>query len=484
MTGSAVTTVPASASPTDPCLSALSETLGADLFVQDEDARAACLRDMTGNWPSGAQAVARPRSTAEVARLVQAAAAQGIAIVPQGGNTGLVGGCAVPEETPALLLSTRRLRSIRAIDLHAPAVIAEAGCILAEVQEAVAAHGFTIPLGLGSEGSATIGGLVSTNAGGIRALRHGVMRNQVLGLEVVLPDGRVWNGLRTLAKNNMGYDLKQLFVGGEGTLGVVTAAALRLVPASRQIETLWLSVEDPAAALALLGALRTALGDLVTSFELIQRRGVEWGMAAVPGLRVPDSGAHGWFVLAEVATAATGLPLRAAVESALADVFEQGLALDGMLAESEAQRRELWRIREAVVVGKAAGKPSISVDVAVPLGQVPAFLVETEASAAGLLPGCETLGFGHLGDGNIHFSVHRGANDTERFAGTAGAIAAKVEAIALRLGGTICAEHGVGRRMRAALADALDAAELDLIRAVKRALDPHNRMNPGAVIEL
>ena len=279
MTGSAVTTVPASASPTDPCLSALSETLGADLFVQDEDARAACLRDMTGNWPSGAQAVARPRSTAEVGRLVQAAAAQGIAIVPQGGNTGLVGGCAVPAETPALLLSTRRLRSIRAIDLHAPAVIAEAGCILAEVQEAVAAHGFTIPLGLGSEGSATIGGLVSTNAGGIRALRHGVMRNQVLGLEVVLPDGRVWNGLRTLAKNNMGYDLKQLFVGGEGTLGVVTAAALRLVPASRQIETLWLAVEDPAAALALLGALRTALGDLVTSFELIQRSGVEWGMA-------------------------------------------------------------------------------------------------------------------------------------------------------------------------------------------------------------
>jgi len=340
MTGSAVTTVPASASPTDPCLSALSETLGADLFVQDEDARAACLRDMTGNWPSGAQAVARPRSTAEVGRLVQAAAAQGIAIVPQGGNTGLVGGCAVPAETPALLLSTRRLRSIRAIDLHAPAVIAEAGCILAEVQEAVAAHGFTIPLGLGSEGSATIGGLVSTNAGGIRALRHGVMRNQVLGLEVVLPDGRVWNGLRTLAKNNMGYDLKQLFVGGEGTLGVVTAAALRLVPASRQIETLWLAVEDPAAALALLGALRTALGDLVTSFELIQRRGVEWGMAAVPGLRVPDSGAHGWFVLAEVATAATGLPLRAAVESALADVFEQGLALDGMLAND---LRGAWR---------------------------------------------------------------------------------------------------------------------------------------------
>ena len=474
----------ASVSPTDLRLSALSETLGADLFVQDADARAACLSDMTGQWPSGAQAVARPRSTAEVAQLVQAAAADGIAIVPQGGNTGLVGGCAVPTEIPALLLSTRRLRTIRAIDPHAPAVIAEAGCILAEVQEAVAAHGFTIPLGLGSEGSATIGGLISTNAGGIRALRHGVMRNQVLGLEVVLPDGRVWNGLRTLAKNNMGYDLKQLFIGGEGTLGVVTAAALRLVPVSRQIETVWLAVEDPAAALALLGALRAALGDLVTSFELIQRRGVEWGTAAVPGLRVPDPGAHGWFVLVEIATAAAGLPLRAAVEAALADLFEQGLAQDGMLAESEAQRRELWRFREAVVVGKAAGKPSISVDVAVPLGQVPAFLAEVEVAAMALLPGCETLGFGHLGDGNIHFSVHRGTNEAERFRTAAGRIVAEVEAIALRLGGTICAEHGVGRRMRGAVADALDPAELDLLRAVKNALDPHNRMNPGAVIAL
>jgi len=481
MTGWGAIIVPASASLTDDRAAALREALGAAMFVDDAVACDAHLQDMTGKWPSGAIAVARPSSPHEVAALVRQAGAAGLSVVPQGGNTGLVGGCAVAPEQHAVMLSSRRLNAVRSIDPHVPAVIAEAGCILADVQAAVAEQGFAIPLGLGSEGSATIGGLISTNAGGVRALRYGVMRNQILGLEVVLPDGRIWDGLRTVAKNNMGYDLKQLFIGAEGSLGVITAAALRLTPAWRQIETAWLAVESPAAALALLQDLRASLGDLVVAFELIQRRGVEWGAGAVPGLRVPDIGDHPWFVLVEFASAAARLPIRDAVEDALGHALEHGLATGGLLAESEAQRQQLWRIREAVVEGKTGAKPSVSVDVAVPLGEVPAFL-DAAAMAVAVLPGCETLAFGHVGDGNIHFSVHRGTNHPERFAEAAADLSAAIEAVALAHGGSICAEHGVGRRMRAAVAAALGEAELDLFRAIKRTIDPRNMMNPGAVI--
>lgn len=473
--------VPACASPTDDKVAVLREILGAAMFVDDRVARDAHLQDMTGQWPSDAIAVARPSSPQDVAALVAHAAAHGLSIVPQGGNTGLVGGCAAGPEARAVLLSSRRLNAVRSIDPHVPVVIAEAGCILADVQASVAEQGFSIPLGLGSEGSATIGGLISTNAGGVRALRHGVMRNLVLGLEVVLPDGRIWDGLRTVAKNNMGYDLKQLFIGAEGSLGVVTAAALRLTPTWRQIETAWLAVESPAAALALLQDLRASLGDLVVAFELIQRRGIEWAGHAVPTLRVPDTGDHPWFVLVEFASAAARLAIRDAVEDALGHALEQGLAVGGLLAESEAQRQQLWRIREALVEGKRGAKPSVSVDVAVPLGQVPAFL-DAANLAVQVLPGCETLAFGHVGDGNIHLSVHRGKNHPARFAESAEELAAAIEAVALAHGGSICAEHGVGRRMRSAVAAALSETELDLFRAIKRTIDPANIMNPGAVI--
>lgn len=483
MTASAVTIVPACASPTDEPMSAL-DMPGADILVTDTNARETYLRDATGKWPSHVLSVGRPRSSEEVAAIVRHATANDLAVVPQGGNTGLVGGCGIGAERPAVMLSLDRMRAIRRIDPVGATVVVEAGCILADLQAAVAEQGFAIPLGLGSEGSATIGGLISTNAGGIRALRYGVMRSLVLGLEVVLPDGRVWDGLRTVAKNNMGYDLKQLFIGGEGTLGVVTAAALRLVPAWTQTETAWLAVESPAAALSLLDALRAALGDVVVACELIQRRGIEWGEVAVPGLKVPGVGDHGWFVLIEFASAATLLPIREALETALGNAIEQGLVLDGTLAESEAQRREFWKIREAVVMGKIAAKPSVTLDVAVPLGQVPAFLDEAGVLAEALMPGVECLGFGHVGDGNIHFSVHRGSNAVAAFEPRVAEICAALEQLALTHGGSICAEHGVGRRMRDAVAAAVGDVEHDLFRRVKRAIDPENRMNPGAVVEI
>ncbi len=385
---------------------------------------------------------------------------------------------------PALLVSLRRMDRIRLVDADAGAIVADAGCILADVQAVAAEHGFAIPLGLGSEGSATIGGLVSTNAGGVRALRHGVMRAQVLGLEVVLPDGRVWDGLRRVAKNNMGYDLKQLFIGGEGTLGVVTAAALRIVPAWRQVETAWLAVDSPAATLTLLHRLRAALGDLVVAFELVQRRGCDWALLRNPALRVPDMGDHGWFVLAEFASSAADFPIRTAVEQAIAQGFDDGVVRGGTLAENETQRRELWRIREMVVEGKIAQKPSVSVDVAVPLGAVPAFIDQASAAAERLLPGSQCLSVGHVGDGNIHFSVHRGAHAPASLTAAGPSISAAIEAIVLSLGGSICAEHGVGRSMRDAVARAVGTVEIDLFRAVKRALDPAEAMNPGALVDM
>ncbi|MDZ3832841.1 MAG: FAD-binding oxidoreductase [Sphingopyxis sp.] len=465
-------------------VAALKALFGDDVILDSAEDCETYRRDITGRWPAHAIAVARPRDTAEAAAIVRQAVEQGLAIVPQGGNTGLVGGCAAPAERPALLLSLRRMNRVRLIDTDAAVIVVEAGCILADVQAAAADRGFAIPLGLGSEGSATIGGLVSTNAGGVRALRHGVMRAQVFGLEAVLPDGRVWDGLRRVAKNNMGYDLKQLFIGGEGTLGVVTAVALRMVPAWRQVETAWLAVESPAAALSLLHRLRASLGDLVVAFELVQRRGCEWALRRNPALRMPDMGEHGWFVLAEFASSASDHPIRAAVEQAIADGFDGGLVQDGTLAENETQRRELWRIRETVVEGKIAQKPSVSVDVAVPLGQVPAFIDRATAVADHLLPGSECLSVGHIGDGNIHFSVHRGANVPASLTAAGQSISEAIETVVLGLGGSICAEHGVGRSMRDSVANAVSDVERDLFRAVKRVFDPANRMNPGALVQI
>jgi len=449
-----------------------------DIVVIDESDMVPFLHDMTGRWPGSSVAVARPRNTVEVATVVRAARDCGLAVIPQGGNTGLTGGSA-GGDMPTVLLSLSRLRTIRAIEPDTPAVIADAGCVLVDVQAAVAAHDLQIPLGLGSEGSATIGGLVSTNAGGIRALRHGVTRAQVLGLEVVLPDGRIWNGLRTVLKNNMGYDLKQLFIGAEGTLGIVTGAALRLAPAWRRIETAVVGVGDPAAALALLTGLRREMGDVVVACELMQHWGVELALDAIPGARAPLAGVHPWYVLVEVATSGSGAGLRGEFEEALAAMLHGGVMRDAAIAESEAQRLALWRLREGLVDGKRRAGLGVNVDVAVPPGAVAAFIEQASVRAKSLSPGCRSLAFGHVGDGNIHYSIHR-LKDAPAL--RLAALSDVVHETALALGGSICAEHGVGRKMRDAVARAVDPVENALFAAVKRALDPHGICNPGAVV--
>lgn len=458
---------------------ALGPSAAEDLLLTHAEDLAPFLEDRTGQWPGHAMAVALPRCTQDVAAIVRAAAQTGCAVVPQGGNTGLTGGSAGEARGPGILLSLRRMRSIRSFEPDTPALIAEAGCVLGDVQAFAAEHELQIPLGLGSEGSATVGGLISTNAGGIRALRHGVTRSQVLGLEVVLSDGRVWNGLRTVLKNNMGYDLKHLFIGAEGTLGIVTAAALKLAPTWRRVETALVALQGPGDALRLLSRLRHAIGDVIVACELMQQWGIELGVAAVPGTTMPLSPSYPWYVLVEAGTAGAGETLREELEAALAPALEDGLAGDAIIAESEAQRSNLWHLREALVDGKRRAGLGVNVDVAVPPGLVGTFIEEGSRVAAEFAPGSRTLAFGHVGDGNVHFSVHM-ANGVEEM--PVAAVTAAVHALALSLGGSICAEHGVGRKMRQAVSEALDPVELDLLGTLKRALDPQHMLNPGAVV--
>ncbi|QNA85493.1 FAD-binding oxidoreductase [Sphingomonas sp. So64.6b] len=461
---------------------ALIHELGAladGLIITEECLMAPFMQDMTGRWPGRSVAVARPRNTVEVAAIVRAASASGLGVVPQGGNTGLTGGSAGDPNEPTILLSLSRLRAIRAIEPDTPAVIAEAGCLLAEVQAAVAGSDLQIPLGLGSEGSASIGGLVSTNAGGTRALRHGVMRAQILGLEVVLPDGRIWHGLRTVLKNNMGYDLKQLFIGAEGTLGIVTAAAVRLVPTWRRIETAIVGVSSPGAALTLLNRLRHEMGDLVVACELMQHWGVELALNAIAGTRLPLADEHPWYVLVEVATSGIGAGLRNDFEQALAGMLEGAVILDAAIAESEAQRLAMWRLREGLVDGKRRAGLGVNVDVAVPLGAVASFIEQASQRAMSVAPGCRSLAFGHVGDGNVHYSIHHPEDGSEL---PLDALTAAIHETALALGGSICAEHGVGRKMRDAVAGAVDPVENALFATIKHALDPQNHCNPGAVV--
>lgn len=453
-------------------LDALAACVGAGGLLTDPADVAPYLSDWTGRWPGQALAVARPRSTEDVAALVRTAAAHGIGIVPQGGNTGLVGGAAAPRG--ALLLALGRMNRVRHIDVASGVLVAEAGCVLAGLQADAAERGFALPLGLGAEGSATIGGIVSTNAGGIRALRYGVARDLVLGLEVVLADGRVWDGLRTTRKDNMGYDLKQLFIGAEGTLGVVTAIALRLTMAWRQVETAFLAVADPAAALALLDRLRADTGDAVVACELIPALGLDLAETVLAPTPRPVARGHAWHLLVEFATSAAD-GLRAAVEQRLFQALHTGLALDGALADNARQRAAFWRWREAVVEGQQRAGPAVRFDVAVPIGAVARFIAEADAAVAARAPHSRPLAFGHIGDGNIHYTVL--APDVD-----AGMIRVVVHDLVLRLGGSLCAEHGVGRSMVETVAGATSGVGRDLMRAIKGALDPDGRMNPGAVL--
>ncbi len=418
--------------------------------------------------------VVRPGTTAEVAALVRHAGQHGVSIVPQSGNTGLVHG-SIPDDTGTqLVLSLGRLNRIRRIDPVGNTVVAEAGCVLAAVQAAAAGVDRLFPLSLGAEGTCQIGGNLSTNAGGLNVLRYGMARDLVLGVEAVMADGNVYEGLTSLRKNNTGYDLKQLLIGSEGTLGIITAAELRLSPAVRERVTVWLAVEDPAAAVTLFRRFRESFGELLSSFELLESWGVEAAVTQF-GLTRPVGVAHPWHVVSEVAWSFTS-GLRDRVEEALAGMLDDGLCRDGTIAETEQQRLSMWRIREGQSEATRPYGDIIRSDVAVAIGDIPALIAH---AAADVPPNVRLLAFGHVGDGNLHLNFVVPPSETGRLRPL---LLDALYRNVMTLGGSISAEHGVGRAKRDAVLKQKSPLELDLMRRLKRTLDPAGLLNPGVVL--
>ena len=455
----------------------LKQAAGPGGWIEDAAALAERLTDWRGLYHGRVLLAVQPDSTAAVAAIVRLCAAARVPIVPQGGNTGMVGGATPSPAGDSVLLGLGRLDRIRHIDPLNDTMIVEAGCILQRVQEAAAAADRLFPLSLGAEGSCQVGGNLSTNAGGIAVLRYGNARELVLGLEVVLPDGSVLDGLRTLRKDNTGYDLKQLFIGAEGTLGIITAAALKLFPRPRERATALAAIAAPGAALTLLARCRAASADAVTSFELMPRHGIDLALLHVPGTADPLPG-HAYYLLIELASPAQA-PLSPVLERLLATALEDGLIEDATIASSSEQARRLWHIREAIVDALRRAGPTVKHDVAVPVSTVPQFLDEALRLTAALLPEGRAVPFGHFGDGNIHFNVSLAADVP---AAAKERLSAAIHQLVAGLGGSISAEHGIGQLRRDELQRFKSPIELALMRKIKAALDPAGIMNPGKVL--
>lgn len=467
--------------------------VGAAHVLVDAGETAPYLTDWRGRYTGSALCVVRPGSTEEVARIVTVCAAANIAIVPQGGNTGLVGG-GIPRGVQAeprgeVLLSLTRLRRIRAIDLDNSTMTVDAGCILREVQDAAAAAGKLFPLSLAAEGSATIGGNLSTNAGGVQVLRYGTMRDLTLGLEVVLANGRIWDGLRGLRKDNTGYDLKQLFIGAEGTLGLITGAVLKLYPLPRARATAWIAVTDPRAAVALLGRLRHTCGDCVSAFEIVNRTALDLVLQHIPGARDPLAVVHPWQVLLELTEVreipAAASELQEMLERFLAAESAAGCVADAAIAQNVRQAEAFWQLRENIAEAQKIEGLSIKHDVSLPISHIAEFIERADRSLAEKFPGLRIVCFGHLGDGNLHYNPSQTQSlDNAAFIAGSAAVNRLVYDLVNELGGSISAEHGLGQLKREEILHYKSSLEMDLMRAVKRALDSQGLMNPGKVIDV
>lgn len=461
----------------------LESLLGPRGFTRDEDAMAPWLSDWRGRYHGRAAALVSPASTAEARAIVARCAREEVALVPQGGNTSMVGG-ATPSESGGLLLSLRRMNAIRSVSAEDNVATAEAGVVLSDLHEAAAAAGRRFPLSLAAKGSATVGGLVSTNAGGTQVLRFGPMRSLVLGLEAVLPDGSLLEGLSPLRKDNRGYDLKQLLIGGEGTLGVVTAASLKLVAAPGSRAVAWVGLDSPAAALSLLRRLEARLGDSVESFELVPSDALALVLAGIPGTRAPLAADHPWHVLVESVASEGARDASEALQDALGAALDEGLAGDATVAASETQAAALWRLRESIAEAERLNGPSVKHDVSVPVSAMPSFIEQARAEIEARFDGARVVAFGHLGDGNVHFNVQPppAAEAEAWLAAQGGAVTRIVHDRVGAAGGSISAEHGIGQMKLAELARTSEPARLAALRAVKRALDPAGIMNPGKLL--
>ena len=457
----------------------LKKIVGPDGWTDNASDLEPHLTEWRDTWHGKTLLMVSPESTEMVADVVRACAKSGTAIVPQGGNTGLCGG-AIPDETgQQVLLSLSRMNRVRAVSARDYSLVAEAGCTLASIQKAADDVDRFFPLSLAAEGSCQIGGNLSTNAGGINVLRYGTARAQALGLEVVLADGTVWDGLRSLRKDTAGYDLKQMFIGAEGTLGIITAACLRLYPAIRNPETVLVAVESPDAAVTLLAALRAELSDQLQAFELFPARAVRYVLEHIPASSFPLDQELPWFVLLETSRESTGDEF----EATLMSLHESALITDAVIAKNRSEANALWRLRHSISESQKREGASLKHDISVPVDDVGHFIRVAEAAVTKEIPGIRVVAFGHVGDGNIHFNLSQPKDwPAADFLQQGQRLASLVYDVVESFGGSISAEHGIGQAKREHLVRYRGETETGLMKAVKAALDPKNIMNPGKVI--
>lgn len=449
----------------------------------DAQAMASYLAEQRGLYQGAALAVALPDDTAAVAALVRACAQLDLALVPQGGNTGLCGGAVAQDARRQIIVSLERLNRVRSIDAANFTLTAEAGCIVQRLRDAAAAADRLFPLSFGADGTAQLGGALSTNAGGTAVLRYGNARELTLGLEVVLADGQVWDGLTALRKDNTGYDLKQLFIGAEGTLGIITAAVVKLFPLPRETVTAWLACPTLEACLAVFGRLRDASGDAVSGCELVSRTALDFVLRHLPGARDPLRAAAPWYLLVELSSSSASAGLAAALEAILEQCLDRGEVLDAAVATSARQAADFWRLREGVAEVQRHEGASIKNDVAVPVSAVPAFVAQASGAVLAACPGLRVCAFGHLGDGNIHFNLSQPPGmPAAQFLARWDELAGMVNAHVAAHGGSVSAEHGIGLLKRDALVRHEPAVAIDLMRRIKAALDPADRCNPGKLL--
>jgi FAD/FMN-containing dehydrogenase len=467
---------------TDDFASRIAAVVGPAGLITNPAEMASYVEEERGLFHGRARLVVRPASTGQTAEVVRLCAEAGVTIVPQGGNTGLCGGGAPDPSGHQVVISLQRLNRIRAVDPANFTMTVEAGVVLQTAQQTADDAGCLFPLSLGAEGSCQIGGNISTNAGGTGVLRYGNTRDLVLGLEVVLSDGRVWDRLKSLRKDNTGYDLKQLFIGAEGTLGIITAAVLKLFPRPREVQTAFCALTGLDAALALLSRARSATGDQVTAFELVPRIGLDLASRHVPGVIDPLEAAHPWYALIELSSSRPQGSLQEAIEALLGEAMEAGEVADAAIAASLDKREALWRIREAIPEAQKREGGSIKHDVSVPTSAVPEFIRRATQAIEAAMPGVRVVPFGHLGDGNIHFNLSQPVDaDKQAFLDQWEEMNRIVHDIVIDMRGSISAEHGIGQLKKDELAHYSAPLELDLMRRIKTALDPQGTMNPGKI---
>jgi FAD/FMN-containing dehydrogenase len=457
----------------------LKSIVGAGGWITDADDLQPYLTEWRDTWTGKALIMVSPTSTLAVAGIIQECRHAGVAVVPQGGNTGLCGGAIPDKSGEQVLLSLSRMNRIRSISPNDYSIVVDAGCILENIQSAAAKEDRFFPLSLAAEGSCQIGGNLSTNAGGINVLRYGTARSQVLGLEVVLPDGTIWNGLRSLRKDTAGYDIKQLFIGAEGTLGVITGACLRLYPAVKNSQTALVALQSPDHAVALLAELREQMSDQIQAFELISNRAIRYVLRHIPATRFPLELNSPWYVLLQAANFADP----EIVEQQLMACLQANLMTDAVVAKNDLEANDLWKVRHSISEAQKREGASLKHDVSVPVASAGAFINAADEAVASALPGIRVVAFGHVGDGNIHYNLSQPTGmDPRSFLGNRDMLASIVYDTVVRFDGSISAEHGIGQAKRADLRHYRGDVELGLMRTLKAALDPQNIMNPGKVI--